>query len=184
MCVWPESHVMEETSFKQKYLLEIAWKLLVVVRRALCALCVRSWYCVLSLSPFSNSILCVAIIVADLVSSYPIILQNVGLVAADKHLSAQHGPVLCSVLWTELFIDCRSPPPLFISPRSALDNFDIDVNIALSHWRIYEDTILNTKQAFRTHRHELEINACLNIKLIKILKAAFWWLTLWTSVPI
>ena len=101
-----------------------------------------------------------------------------------RQASAQHGPALCSVLWTELFIDCRSPPPLFISPRSALDNFDIDVNIALSHWRIYEVTILNTKQAFRTHRHELEINACLNIKLIKILKAAFWWLTLWTSVPI
>ena len=144
---------------------------------ALCAVC-QILICVLSLSPFSNSILCVAIIVADLVSSYPIILQNVGLVAADKHLPST------GQLWSELFIDCRSPPPLFISPRSALDNFDIDVNIALSHWRIYEDTILNTKQAFRTHRHELEINACLNIKLIKILKAAFWWLTLWTSVPI
>ena len=137
MCVWPESHVMEETSFKQKYLLEIARKLLVVVRRALCALCVRSWYCVLSLSPFSNSILCVAITAADLVSSYPIIIQNVGLVAADKHLHST------GQLWSELFIDCRSPPPLFISPRSALDNFDIDINVALSRWRINEDTVLN-----------------------------------------
>ena len=155
MCVWPESHVMEETSFKQKYLLEIAWKLLVVVRRALCELCVRSWYCVLSLSPVSNSILCVAITAADLVSSYPIIIQNVGLVAADKHLHST------GQLWSELFIDCRSPPPLFISPRSALDNFDIDVNVAHLCCRIYEDTttLLNTKQAFRTHRHELEVNA-------------------------
>ena len=90
---------------------------------ALCAVRVPR-YCVLSLSPFSNSILCVAITAADLVSSYPIIIQNVGLVAADKHLHST------GQLWSELFIDCRSPPPLFISPHSVFDNFDIDVNVA------------------------------------------------------
>ena len=100
MCVWPESHVMEETSFKQKYLLEIAWKLLVVVRRALCALCVRSQ--ILILCVVFISILQFHIVCCNYSCRSGIQLSNYnpecGL-GCCRQASAQHGPALVWIVY-------------------------------------------------------------------------------------